>query len=363
MLVHPLRSADLRLVPQAEPQPEPRVAVLLNTNARRVTERVVRSLSHVVAPEDLFLSHCLNDARRIAQTVVDRRYQVVFTGGGDGTFVGFLNEISRQLEIRNRYFPQPMPKFGVLKLGTGNGLSSLVSASSARNDGILDDVLRARANEIPGYRRLDLLEIEGKRAPFAGLGVDGKLLNDYIWVKENLGKGAFRPMLTGAGGYFTSVALKTLPHYMANSTMVECEVHNGNAPSYRLNPDGSTMGEIAPGELMFRGRLMMCAAATIPFYGFGLKMFPFAARRQAHMHLRLASVNAVEVVSNLQKLWKGRWFKDGKIFDFHTTDFQVRFARPMPFQIGGDAEGYRNEVRVRVGEGSVELVDFTGAVH
>lgn len=362
MLVHPLPTADLRFIPHAEPQ-EPKVAVLLNANARKVTRRVVRSLSHVVPEEDLFVSESLQDARRIAQIVVERRYQTVFTGGGDGTFVGFMNEIHRQLEIRSRYFPQAAPRFGVLKLGTGNGLSSLVNASPARGEGILDDVLRARAGEVPGYRRLDLLQIEGKRSPFAGLGVDGKLLNDYIWVKENLGRGALKGMLSGAGGYFTSVALRTLPHYFANSTLVECEVYNSaRTPAYRLNPDGSTMGELMPGELLYRGRLMLCAAATIPFYGFNLRMFPFAGRRPGYMHLRLGAVGAVEVVANLSKLWKGRWFND-RIFDFHATDVTIHFARPMPFQIGGDAEGYRNEVRVQLADEPVELVDFNGPVN
>ncbi|MHB8878044.1 MAG: diacylglycerol/lipid kinase family protein, partial [Myxococcaceae bacterium] len=179
---------------------EPRVAVLLNANARRVTDRVVRSLTHVVPEEDLFVSRSELDARRIAQTVVDRRYHTVFCGGGDGTFMGFANEIYHQLELRRRHHPQPAPRFGVLKLGTGNSLASLLKASPLRGDGILDDVLRARAGEVPGYRRVDMLMVEGKRAPFAGLGLDGKVLNDYIWVKRNFGKGLFRKLMSGGGG-------------------------------------------------------------------------------------------------------------------------------------------------------------------
>ena len=57
-----------------------------------------------------------------------------------------------------------------------------MNASSTRGDGILNDVLRARTGEVPGYRPMDLLMVDGQRAPFAGLGVDGKVLNDYIWV-------------------------------------------------------------------------------------------------------------------------------------------------------------------------------------
>ncbi len=364
MLVHPLPSSDARSFPQTDVTPEPKVAVLLNANARKVTDKVVRSLSHVVPEGDLFLSTCLSDAQKIVQTVIDRRYDVVFTGGGDGTFIGFLNEIRRQLEVRNQFFRQPMPRFGVLKLGTGNGLASLVNASPLRGDGILDDVLRARAGEIPGYRRLDLIDVDGKQTPFAGLGVDGKLLNDYIWVKENFGRGALKAMLTGVGGYFSAVALRTVPHYLTNSPQQEVEVFNGpDTPAYRLNPDGSVMGETAPGELLFRGRLTMCAAATMPFYGFAFRMFPFAARRVGNMHLRLAAVSAGEILANLPSVWQGKWFKDGRVFDYHVSSFTAKFARPMPFQIGGDAEGYRSEVSMRVAEQPVELIDYTGAVH
>ena len=68
------------------------------------------------------------------------------------------------------------PRFGVLKLGTGNSVATLMKSSSARNGGILDDVLRARASEVPGVIKLELLHCEGKRAPFVGVGLDAGVL-------------------------------------------------------------------------------------------------------------------------------------------------------------------------------------------
>src|SRR5215211_1068640 len=345
MLIRPLSPTALRVVPEVDLQPEPRVAVLLNANARKVNDRVVRALSHVVPDKDLFLSDDLHACRRIARTVVERRYQIVFTGGGDGTFVGFLNEIYRELESRRGHFPLRAPKFGVLKLGTGNGLATLVNASPVRGDGILDDVLRARAGEVPGFRALDLLMVGGKRTHFAGLGADGQLLNDYVWVKQKLAKGMLKGMLNGPAGYLTSVALRTAPHFISAASLLECEVFNGQgSPAYRLRPDGTVADEHAPGELLFRGRVALCAASTIPYYGFALKMFPFATRRRGMMHLRLASnVTALDVIANLPSFWHGRWFREG-FHDFHAREFTVRFAQPAPLQIGGDAEGYHDEV-------------------
>ncbi len=364
MWVQPLRTAELQVVPRMRLQAEPKVAVLLNANARKVNDRVVRALSHVVPEEDLFVSKTLLDCRRIAQTVVDRRYGVVFCGGGDGTFTGFVNEILNQLEQRRSFLPLRAPRFGVLKLGTGNSLASLLNASPVKGQGILDDVLRARSGEVPGYRRIDLLEVDGKRAPFAGLGLDGKLLNDYIWVKDNLGKGPLQKLFSGGAGYFTSVAFKTVPHYLVHSTWVECEVKNGDGRvAYRLGPDGTPMGPpIEPGGLIFRGRVMMAAAGTIPFYGFEFRMFPFAGRRRGMMHLRLGAVSTPVVLANLPKLWQGKWFPKG-IHDFHASEVHVSFARPMPFQIAGDAAGYREKLSLSVSDEQLEMVDFTGAVN
>ncbi|KFE66727.1 diacylglycerol/lipid kinase family protein [Hyalangium minutum] len=363
MLVQPLRSPSLRQVPAPSVAPEPKVAVLLNANARKVDARVVKSLSHIVPEEDLFLSRSELDARRIAQTVLERRYPLVFTGGGDGTFLGFVNEFLRQLEPRGRFAGQSMPRFGVLKLGTGNGLANFVNASNPSGDGILHDVVRALAGDVAGVRRMDMVMVDGVRTPFAGLGVDGKLLNDYIWVKENLGKGFFKRVMTGSGGYFSAVAFKTVPHYLTHSTWVEAEVINGASEAYRLGADGRPVGEpVAPGDVLFRGKLMMAGAATMPFYGYGFRMFPFASQRRGMMHVRLGQVPTTSVLANLPKLWNGRWFPEG-IHDFHAKEVTIRFAQPMPLQIGGDAAGYRDELKLSVAPESVELLDFHAAVN
>ena len=182
--------------------------------------------------------------------------------------------------------------------------------------------------------------VDGQRTPFAGLGVDGKLLNDYVWVKENLGRGMLKPMLSGVGGYLSSVAFKTVPHYLSNSTWVECEVINGQAgEAWRVGPDGAPVGEpIAPGGTLFQGELMMAAAATMPFYGYGLRMFPFAGKRQGMMQLRLGQLQPTHILANLPRLWTGRWFPEG-LKDYYAREVHIRFSRPMPFQMGGGRGG------------------------
>jgi len=223
-------------------------------------------------------------------------------------------------------------------------------------------VLRARAGEVPGYRTIDLLLIDGKRAPFAGLGMDGKLLNDYNWVKQNFGQGALSKLMTGPGGYFTSVAFKTVPYYLTHSNAVECEVVNGPAIAYRMGPEGKPVETFEPGATLYKGPLIMAAAGTVPFYGFELKMFPFAGKRRGMMNLRLGMLPATSILANLPKLWTGSWFPEG-LRDFLVKDATIHFSREMPFQIAGDAEGYRKEVHFQLAPEPIDVVDFTGAIH
>ncbi len=362
MFVQPLRPSDPAHGSQAQRAQDTRVAVLLNANARKVSEKVIKSLSHVVPHEDLFVSRSMIDARRIAQTVIERRYPTVFIGGGDGSFMAYVNEILKQLELRNQYHFQKAPRFGVLKLGTGNAIASCVKASPLKGDKILDDVLRARAGEVPGYRDLELLEVDGRRAQFAGLGVDAKMINDQAWAKRNFRAGNFK--LSGPAAYFWGIALRTAPHYIAHSAMAEVEVTNGGkGPAYRLDRYGQQVGEpIAPGESMYRGQVILAAAATIPYAGYEFHAYPFAGKRRGMFHFRLASLKTVEVITHLPSLWKGTWFPEG-LKDWYASEVKVKFDRPMPYEIAGDPEGERDEMTFAMSPDRVELVDFTGAVH
>ena len=340
--------------PPAEPA-APRVAVLLNARARKVTPRVVRALSHVVPRSDLYLSRSPLDAQRIARTILTRGYDTVFCGGGDGTFIGFADEILSEAERAHAC----APRFGVLKLGTGNGLAALVQASALEDGGVVDDVRRACEGAIPGYRPLELLKVDGRRAQFAGLGVDARLLNDYLGLKSKVHGTWGHWALTGARGYALTVGLRTLPHALIRRLSEQVEVRNAaDVPAYRLDPSGRPIEELAPGALLYRGPAMVVAAGTIPFYGYALRMFPFAGKRPGHLHLRLGTVNPLAAVANLRALWRGEWFPP-TIHDFHAVAVSVKAARPMPLQIGGDAAGERTSVDFRMSSKRVELVDWS----
>lgn len=331
---------------------ESKVAVLLNANAKRVSDRVHRALSHVVPEDDLFFSRSTLEARNIARTVVDRRYRTVFTGGGDGTFVSFVTEILSYLKGTDR----PMPRVGVLKLGTGNALAGMVGATAG--PGILDDVLRARAGEVPCVRRIDLIEANGRATPFAGVGLDAAVLNDYGAVKKRLAAGPLKKLSSGAPGYAIAAATRTLPHYLVHRKMPEIEVVNGKGVATLLGPDGSVVREFGEGDVLYRGPAQMCAASTVPFYGFNFKMFPFAGMVPGKMQLRVTNVAPFTILTHLESIWKGR-FRHPNIFDFQVEEFTVRSNEPLPLQVGGDAEGYGDQITFGLAHRRVELVDYS----
>jgi diacylglycerol kinase family enzyme len=347
-----------------------RVAVLLNANARAVSEGLRRELENFVPPEDLFYSRTFDDARTIARTVLERGYNTVLTGGGDGTFVGYVNclfdEANRwrhQVTMRGAALqlaalPARLPKFGVLKLGTGNAVAEF-SGSSARRVGVVEDILRTRSGEVFSARELHLLECEGKRAPFAGLGIDAAVLNDYVRVKESLSEGKLRFVGVGGLGYFWAIAGRTIPSYVFQRSIPNVEVVNLGAPAQQIGPDGKPIGrDIQRGEVLYRGPCRVAAAGTVPCYGFGFRVFPFALKSPGRFQLRLSAMGVAKILAHLPRIWRGQTPRTGML-DFTCEKVQITFDREMPLQIGGDAEGYRKKIVLGMSERSLELLDFT----
>ncbi len=330
------------------------IAVLLNANAKQVNGRVRRELSGVVPDEHLFFSKDLGDARRIADTVIGRGYGTVFTGGGDGTFVSWVNHILDRSERRSA----PTPRFGVLALGTGNAVAEVVGA---RADGHVDDLRRFLGGEVPFVRPIGLLTCGGRRTPFAGVGIDAAVINDYNWWRSRVRGTKMERLALGAPGYGLAVAMRTVPRYLAERRPAYCEIVNEGRAAWQLDARGAPMGQaIRKGELLYAGPCMMAAASTVPYYGMKLKAFPFADRRPGMMQVRVATeVSVPSVLMNLRQIWDGSFSHPG-LLDFHAEAVSLRFERPMPLQVGGDAEGWRDEVRFSMASRSIDLVDFSG---
>jgi hypothetical protein len=200
---------------------------------------------------------------------------------------------------------------------------------------------------------------EGRRTPFAGVGIDAAVLNDYNWVRTRLAGTPLRRLGLGASGYGLAVALRSAPRALMERRASYCEIVNVGRPAWRLDRRGERIGRpIAHGELLYAGPTMLAAASTVPYYGLGLRAFPFAGRAPGMMQLRVATrIDIPTLLMNVPKIWSGDFSHEG-LLDFHADRVSLRFERPMPLQVGGDAEGWRDELTFGMAANPVEIVDF-----
>ncbi len=319
-----------------------RVAVILNQQARGVRPEVMERLGRLVPERDLYVSRDLEHSREIARKVIERAYDGVLFGGGDGTFVQCLSDIADEARLADL----PLPGVGVLRLGTGNAMADALGASRPTLDGLVKDLRRARA---AGHQKtLPLLSVDGKLTPFAGCGLDAQILEDFARLGEAIDRvGGEHARKIGAGArYFLTCALRSTPRFMF-SQLPEIEVINRGAPAYRVDwRTGRVMEEtpILDGELVFRGRAALCSASTIPYFGLKMKMFPYV--RRDRFQLRCSTASAYETIRNLPAVFRGE-YKTPNLHDFLCEDLEIRMERPVPVQIGGDLQdGLRDQLRV-----------------
>ena len=325
-------------------------AVLLNANAKQVSPRVRDALSGLMPAESLFFSRDRDDAHRIADAVVSRGFGTVFTGGGDGTFVSWVNHILDRAETRS----VPTPRFGVLALGTGSAVAEMVGAGRP-----IEDLRRHLSGEVLPGRRLDLVTCEGRRTPFAGVGIDAAVLNDYNWLRTRLGGRAGR-LTSGLRGYGLAIALRSAPRQVFQRAPAYCEIVNTGAQAWRLDGSGERVGRpVEQGELLYAGPCMLAAGSTVPYYGFRLRAFPFAGRRPGTLQIRVATrIPVPALVLQARKIFTGEFQHPG-LLDYEAEKVEMSFDRPVPFQVGGDAEGYREKLTLGLAPRSVELLDYS----
>ncbi|MEM9071954.1 MAG: diacylglycerol kinase family protein [Myxococcota bacterium] len=324
-----------------------RVAVVVNGNAKGVSEELVGVLDQIVQSGDLFVSRDLDEGRDIAVRIVERGYPTVLTGGGDGTFTQMVTWICREADRRSI---EP-PRFGLLKLGTGNALAWVLGAQ----DGVVADLGRLRKEG--GSRGLRLVEVEEMIAPFAGVGVDAMALGDFHRVRSVMRR---IPVLrrVGTGGLSYAISLPglslpkvlTWPHHPVR-------IINLGEPAVRLGVDGQPVGEpTAAGDVIYEGPMRGVWVSTVPYWGFGSRIFPFAEDREDRFNLRVVDLTSLDVAWNIRSIWKGT-YRDDRLHDFLVDHIRVELQRPLPFQIGGDAHGERQTFDVRLSR-EIRVVDY-----
>jgi hypothetical protein len=160
-------------------------------------------------------------------------------------------------------------------------------------------------------------------------------------------------------GYGLAVALRSAPRALLQRRPSYCEIVNVGRPAWRLDGKGARIGRPIPhGELLYAGPCMLAAASTVPYYGLGLRAFPYTGSAHGMMQLRVAtSIGVPTLLMSIPSIWSGAFAHEG-LLDFHAERVALRFERPVPLQVGGDAEGWRDSLTFGMAASPVEIVDF-----
>jgi diacylglycerol kinase family enzyme len=344
--------------------------VILNENAKRVTDRV-RSSAEKLAPRiALYTSRTKEEAFHIVREALDRGCQRIISGGGDGTFSHLLSAAKRCLEERNAQLQKmgrqareglsrlSLPEFGVLKLGTGNSLAPLLGLRKG-----LDPVRSLAGGLDFETLRIHLIEAEDRCCTFSGLGWDAQILNDYVWLKERIRHPVLASWGRSIGGYLAAILLRTIPTVIFRQRPVEAMARTLGSRLYRIRQDGSIQFvDAAAGKAFYEGPCNLVCVGTTPYYGYRIKAFPYAMALPGLMHVRIVKAPVSEILAHVPAIWQGR-YRSPNILDFLAERVDFSFSDALPLQIGGDAEGYRSEITYQVSPLTVDVLDFSRPVH
>lgn len=329
-------------------------AVMLNANARRVTPEVRRKVEKIVAPENVYYSHSQAESKDIVKEIAARRFPTVFTGGGDGTFIQFVNDYAKAAP---RSGAQALPaKVGVLHLGTGNAVAQMVSSGNFECD--LQSFVHTKTSD---YQPLHLVQAEGASFPFAGMGIDAELLNDYVALKSGVGSTRWgRPLFQNLGGYFAAFFGRTMTRRMwqavSAAPKAEIKITNLGDCAYILR-GGEPVKAYGRGEVLYEGPMTTTIFGTCPYYGHGLTILPYSTQRAGYFQLRTIRMGMAKALSRLPSLWNGT-YEGGDVYDWHVKQVKIETSIPVPYQFGGDGQGYRSELEVGLAPLQVNLLRF-----
>ncbi|MCA9531708.1 MAG: hypothetical protein KC543_16380 [Myxococcales bacterium] len=335
------------------PSSDERFAVVVNGNAKRVTDDLIAILDEIVRSGDLFVSRSLEEGKDIAARIVARGYPLVLTGGGDGTFGQMVTWIVRDCDARGI----APPRFGLLKLGTGNALAWVLGAENRRGRGVVPDLARLRRSST---KPLYLIEVDERLTLFAGMGADAIALQDFEEVKAWMQRlPVLRSYGTGALAYAIAIVGRSMPRTLVKPKF-EARVINLGGPVRRIGPNGAPTGPaIATGAPLLDGKCRAVFGSTIPYWGFGARVFPFASDREDRFHLRMLDIGPLQVAGHIRSIWRGT-YRDPRVYDFLVEHVSIESTAPVPCQVGGDGIGARRTLELRLRATPIQVVDHYG---
>jgi diacylglycerol kinase family enzyme len=311
-----------------------RAVAIVNGNARRVRGGLRARLEGAL-PGGVRLTTSLDHARAVIRTEVERGLDLMVLAGGDGTVVMGLTLIAEAC----RGAGCAEPAIAVLRLGSGNAIADTVGASHDA----AEDLARLARGE-GQWRKLALIDALGVRAPFVGVGVDAQLLEDHHAIGQRIDRVPIARRLGGGARYALSVALRSVPRF-ARGQRPNAIVRNLGAPAIEMAQAGPTGRQRAAGEVLWQGACTLIAGATIPYFGFGLKMFAFGEARADRFQLRCGDAGLLEILRSAPAAFRGDYFSD-HVQDFLCDRVAIELDVASPIEAGGELLGRHRRVEL-----------------
>jgi len=195
------------------------------------------------------------------------------------------------------------------------------------------------------------------------------MLNDYKNIKAWSKKTGFLPtFLSSVAGYCVALVVKTLPKsllYRKHNIQVTVTTPNDPAETLWVDHRRGDFVQKCHSPVLFEGTTGILAAGTAPFYGGGLRLFPFARLTVDKMHLRLGRISPMTGFVNIPGIFSGS-YRDTTdrmgVLDFMGSEFDVTVrgtdGRGFPLQHSGESVGDVEQFRLRVVEEPVRFLSF-----
>jgi diacylglycerol kinase family enzyme len=323
-----------------------RVAVMLNRCAQGVTAARLRWFGARVPAQDLFVTGSVDEAAAAIGTVVARGYEALCLGGGDGTFMAAASSLIA-------LGPARMPVLLPLRLGTGNAVHDVCGSSRPTRRGLARDLARAADPEEPAVP-LRLLEVDGRLAQFAGVGLDADWAADYAWlVKRHVGTGLLLPLVRGVPGYALTALTLTIPRLIRRPFVAVKLIARGGAS--RLDGEGRRIQDFASGETLYEGPVTLAAMSTVPSYSAGFAFFRHVDRIGDAFQVRVAFASALEVVRHARRVLGGA-HDPARVVDFAARELRVELPTALRYHVGGEVLPPAHGFTVTAGRHSVPVL-------
>ena len=326
-------------------------------NARKVNKCILDMFSRHVDVEDIYVTHTIEQSDKCLDEIIEKKYPLVLCGGGDGTVMRIIEQMHLKVKSHNDAGGDYVtPKFGILRLGTGNAWAGLLDVPKGIKP--IWEIRRFTEREL-AYKSYNIIQAEERMFHIGGFGIDALILNDYIDLKKRFTEGVMWKISNTLAGYLVAILFKSLPNILLRGFKLNARIINeSEQPVYKVSHSkGAAETAFKKGDTIYEGPADAVIFGTTSDYGFKLRVLPYAMTKCGCFNLRICNVGALKMLRNIRSLWRGTFEHPG-LHDFLVEKIKIEIDQEAPFQLGGDPEGYRRELHLNISDFMPEVLDF-----